>query len=81
MLPVKEQSKRTRFVYLAAASSVSIKRHLKIRSAADPYNPEYLPYLAKRKVLLGSGEKKGLKRLVANYLDNQEITNWRVSKA
>lgn len=81
MLPIKDQNKRTEFLCLVLASSVSIKRHIKIRSAVDPYNPECLPYLAKRKVLPGSSEKKRLGRLSANDFDSHEITKYRVSKA
>lgn len=69
VLPIQNQQRGTQFLCLAKASSVPIKRHVKIKGAANPYNPEHLPYLAKRKLLMGCDKKKGLSRLVANYFD------------
>jgi RNA-directed DNA polymerase len=69
-LPGKNQHRAIQFLYLAKTCSVPIKRHIKIKGDANPYNPEYLPYLAKRKVLMGSSKRKGINRLVANYFDS-----------
>ncbi len=70
VLPSKNQQGITQPVNLALASSVPIKRHIKIKAAANPYNPEHLPYLAMRKALMGSGKSKGINRSVARYLDS-----------
>jgi RNA-directed DNA polymerase len=40
---------RYQLLRLFSASSVSIKRHIKIRSAATPYDPEYKEYFEKRR--------------------------------
>lgn len=39
----------TRMFNLIYAGQTPIKRHIKIRSVATPYNPEYIAYLKKRK--------------------------------
>ena len=69
VLPTKNQRGKIQKLYLARAASVVIKRHIKIRGAAHPFNPECFPYLAKRKALLGSTRSKGINRLIARYFD------------
>ena len=43
---------RYHLLRLFSASSVPIKRHIKIRSAATPYDPEYKEYFEKRRALV-----------------------------
>ena len=42
---------------LFKATSVAIKRHIKIRADANPYNPKYKEYFAKRNVHAGEYEQ------------------------
>lgn len=48
----KTKDKQGKFIMLAKASNTPIKRHIKIRGEATPYDPEYQEYFRRRYYLL-----------------------------
>lgn len=45
---IKKEDKSTSYLDLATASKVSIRRHIKIRGEATPYDPQFKEYFGKR---------------------------------
>jgi RNA-directed DNA polymerase len=48
MFYAKSKNVDTEFVYLSKARMIPIRRHIKIRADANPYNPEYCEYFVRR---------------------------------
>lgn len=60
--------------YIFKASKTPIKRHLKVKAEANPYDPNYRDYFIQResrkwknRVRITSGLNKGLSRVMGNY--------------
>lgn len=57
------QKGKTAFLELASASKTPIRRHVKIKAAATPFNPAYHEYLSKRISMRESVKKRGKRPL------------------
>jgi len=51
---IKNKYGKSIFIDLMEASKVAIRRHIKIKSAATPYDPEYSEYFAERSIRLAN---------------------------
>ncbi|MFN7095701.1 MAG: hypothetical protein ACK4M7_10090, partial [Burkholderiales bacterium] len=54
---IKPSKGRYRLLTLIKANSVAIKRHIKIQSEANPYDPKYKVYFEKRLARCGEYEQ------------------------
>jgi len=48
---IKDKTEKEKLLYLKKASDTKIRRHIKIRNAANPFDPQYKEYFAKREEL------------------------------
>jgi RNA-directed DNA polymerase len=55
-LPAKEKGDTATYLDLFTASAVPIKRHIKIKAEATPYDPKYREYFEKRQSKVSNGE-------------------------
>ena len=60
---VKDKAGNKRPLYLKRASDTKIRRHVKIKSAANPFDPEYRKYFIEREA-----ESKR-RKIISNYSD------------
>ena len=60
---IKGRSGKEQEIILFSASRIPIKRHIKIRSAANPYDPEWEKYFEKRQGYKMTNSPKGTKLL------------------
>jgi RNA-directed DNA polymerase len=84
---VKAKNGETRTVYLLKASKVPIKRHVKIKGEANPYNPAWEEYFERRLDVKMDATLKGRRQLLTLYREQDgicpicrqeitEITEW-----
>jgi RNA-directed DNA polymerase len=60
-------------VELTTASSIPIKRHIKIQKQANPYDPSWEPYFEKRLSVKMIGNLKGKRRLIYLWKNQQGL--------
>ena len=67
---IKDKTGEQKLLYLKKASDTKIRRHIKIRSAANPFDPQYKEYFAKR----GKKEKKQRSK----YINDTDFAGLRI---
>jgi len=65
---VADENGKERFVRLARASDTPIRRHIKIKGEANPYDPEWEVYFEERLCLTTKDDLKGRRRLLHLWL-------------
>jgi RNA-directed DNA polymerase len=84
---VKDKEGETRTVYLLKASKVPIKRHIKIKGEANPYDPAWEEYFERRLDVKMDATLEGRRQLLSLYKQQEgicpichqeitEITEW-----
>lgn len=61
---IKDQSGKTRKVHLFQLTDIPIKRHIKVKADANPYNPAWEPYFEQRLGLKMAAHLQGRRQLL-----------------